>query len=177
MLLWGRGRNGRASCRGTVVRARDERRRDSSARRPANALNANQSHDRRRETEVPVSDLPLKNMASPVTDDKVLTFDDLEDASDSESFSGSSSDSSTSIDHESGFSTKPESGANNPPLSRDELLTYLKNMRQQFSKKPTSDSFADQDEEVLVVTPKKRLGLVRHLSVPQLMRLVGTHRD
>ena len=106
------------------------------------------------------------------TDDNAMTFDDPEDATDSESLSGSSSDSDLdgdsdsdsdsvsdsgpSSDQESESGTKPGAGAKEElPLSRDDLLAYLENMRRRFSKEPTLDSFADQQEEVLIVTSKK----------------------
>lgn len=128
-------------------------------------------------------------MPSPPTDGKALTFDDVEDASDSGSFSDSSSgpgsdsdsnsgsDSISGTDGECGSSTKPQTGANNPPLSRDELLAYLENMRQRFSTKPTSDSFADQDEEVLIVASKKKLGRIQHLNAPRLTGLPGAYQN
>lgn len=104
------------------------------------------------------------------TDNNATTSD--EDATDSESLSGSSSDSDLdgdsdsdsdsvsdsgpSSDQESESGTKPGAGAKEElPLSRDDLLAYLENMRRRFSKEPTLDSFADQQEEVLIVTSKK----------------------
>lgn len=103
----------------------------------------------------------------------LLATDDFEDPNDSGSLSKSASDSvsgsdldsdsdsvldsGSDIDHESGPSTKPSPGTDDPPLSRNELLAYLENMRQRFLTKPTPDSFADQDEEVLIVTSKKKL--------------------
>lgn len=106
------------------------------------------------------------------TDDNAMTFDDPEDATDSESLSGFSSDSDSDGDSDSdsnsvsdsGSSSDPESDSGakpevcakeEPPLSRDDLLVYLENMRRRFSKKPTVDSFADQQEEVLIVTSKR----------------------
>ena len=127
------------------------------------------------------SDLPSRDMSSQATGDQVLTFDDFEDTNDSgflsESSSGPDSDSGSSTDRESGSGTKPEPGADNPPFSKDELLVYLENMRQRFSTRPTSDSFADQDEEVLIVSSKKRLVLTQHLNAPQLMCLPGIYQN
>lgn len=116
-------------------------------------------------------------MPSPATDDQVPTFDDLGDTNDSGSISESSSCHGSDSGHEFGYSTKAETGTNNPPLSRDELLAYLENMRRRFSTKPTSDAFADQDEEVMIVTPKKKSGLIRHPNTPQLMRLPGIYQS
>ena len=144
-----------------------------------------------------VSDLPLiKKMTSPaslkekgkqkVTDGDVLTFGDLEDATDSGSSSGTSSDSGSdgnsdsdsdsvsgsgsSSSPESEPGAKPEAGAKeDAPLSRDDLLAYLENMRRRFSTKPTTDSFADQEEEVLIVTSKKKQGLTQLLNALRLI--------
>jgi hypothetical protein len=99
-----------------------------------------------------------------VTDDDALTVGDFEDATDSGSSSGSS-DSGSDRDPDSdsnsvsdlGSSSKPEADANEgPPLSRDDLLVYLENMRRRFSKTPTTDSFADQEEEVFIVTSENK---------------------
>ena len=120
-------------------------------------------------------------MSSPAADDQAQTFDMFGATNDSGSSSKSSSDSGSDLDSDSDSdsgldscsSTDRESGSgtDNPPLSRDELLAYLENMRQRFSTRLTSDSFADQDEQVLIVTSKKKLGPVRHFNVPQLMYL------
>ena len=108
-------------------------------------------------------------------EDYVLTFDDLQNATDSGSSSRSSSDSDSDPDSDSdsdsasvsdsGSSSGPESesgvkdevGAKgDPPLSRDDLLAYLEDMRRRFLKKSTTDSFADQEEEVLIVTSENK---------------------
>lgn len=119
------------------------------------------------------SPVPLKAKGKQkVTDDDVLTLEDLEDGTDSESSSGSSldsgsdgdsdSDSNSASGSSSGSDQESESGAESgggirdePPLSRDELLVYLENIRRRFLEKPAMDSFADQDEEVSIFTPKK----------------------
>ena len=109
------------------------------------------------------------------TEGDVLTFEDLENATDSGSSSRSTSDSGSDSDSDSGSDSdsvsgsgsssglesepgvKPKAGAKGDPhLSRDDLLVYLKDMRRRFSKKSTTDSFADQEEEVLIVTPKNK---------------------
>jgi len=110
------------------------------------------------------------------TDDDVLNFDDLENAANSRSSSGSSdsgsdrgSDWGSDLDSdsisESGSSSGPGSapGAKSkagakgyPPLSRDALLVYLENMRRRISEGSTTDSFANQEEEVSIVTSKHR---------------------
>jgi hypothetical protein len=126
-----------------------------------------------------VPDLLLIKMSPPTslkakgkqkaTEDEIVTFDDPGDAlgsssdsgsdgdsdSDSDSDQNSVSDSGSSIEQESESDSRPEARTDDPPLSRDELLAYLENMRRRFSTKPTTDSFADQEEEVLVVTSKK----------------------
>jgi hypothetical protein len=137
-----------------------------------------------------VSDFRLSEMPSlasveakgkqKATDEEVLTFDDSEGASDSGSSSESSSNSGsdkdlgsesdtdsrspsgsgTSTGHELGSNTNPGPSADERPLSRDELLVYLDNLRRRFSTKSTVDCFADQEEEVLIVTSKKKLGLI-----------------
>ena len=104
------------------------------------------------------------------TDGNVLIFEDLEGATNSESSSGSSSESgsdgdsdsdsasgsSSSSDQDSESGAKSKGGTRDePPLSRDELLAYLQDMRRRFLEKPTMDSFADQEEEVSIVTSKK----------------------
>lgn len=109
-----------------------------------------------------VSDPPLVEMSPIETkgkqkaiDDDVLPLDDLEKAANYGSLSkpSSNSGSDSDSDSESDFGAKPEAGSKeDPPLSRDDLLAYLENMRQRFSKKSTADSFADQEEEVLIVT-------------------------
>ena len=107
-----------------------------------------------------------------VTDDDSLTLDDPEGTTDSCSSSGSSdrnsdsdadSDSDSDSDSSSSSGSEPEAGAKHeagaeegPPLSRDDLLAYLENMRRRFSKNPTADSFADQDEEVLIATSETK---------------------
>lgn len=93
------------------------------------------------------------------TDDDVLAIGDPEDATNSESSFGSSSNSvsdpGSGSDPESEPGAEPEAGTKGElPISRNDLLAYLENMRLRFLKKPTVDSFADQ-EEVLVVTSKK----------------------
>ena len=110
--------------------------------------------------------LKVKGKQKAIGDD-VLTFGDLENGTDSGSSSASSSDSGSDSgsdsDSDSGSSSpgsdpgaKYEAGAEgDPPLSRDDLLVYLEDMRRRFSKKSTTDSFADQ-EEVLIVTPKNK---------------------
>ena len=138
-----------------------------------------------------VSDLLfIKNMTSleakgkkKATEDEALTFDDSEDTgdlghlsgissdSDSERDSGSDLDSVSSAGHESGSGTKPGIGANDPPLSREDLLAYLEDMRRRFSTKPTTDSFADQ-EEVLIVTSKKKLGTTHPWHILRLTYLL-----
>ena len=92
-----------------------------------------------------------------VIDDEVLDFGDLENATGSGSSSGSSSDSNSGSDTESVSGLPPKTGAKEePPLSRDDLLAYLENMRRRFLEKSTTDCFADQEEEVLIVTSKER---------------------
>lgn len=104
------------------------------------------------------------------TGDDVRAYDDTEDAndsrsssessnsgSDSDSDSGSVSDSGSSSDPESGSGTKPGAGdKQEPPLTKDDLLAYLENMRRRFLNEPATDSFADQEEEVLIVTSKNK---------------------
>jgi len=177
-----RGRSGRAGCRGSVVQAGNEKRGDCFTRRPVNAMNASPLHDRGRSyRKFPIfhSALKMSSLTSSkakgkrkATDYNVMTFDDPGETTDSESLSGFSSDSNSDGDSDSDSSSvsdsgsgsgpesesgaKPEAGAEEePPLSRDDLLVYLENMRRQFSKKPPLDSFADQQEEVLIVTSKK----------------------
>ena len=105
-------------------------------------------------------------MSSPATDDQALTPEDFEDTNDSGSSSESSdstSDSGSNSDSGSSIGREPGPDANSSALSRDELLAYLENMRRRFSTKPASDSFADQDEEVLIVSSKKKkLDLTGH---------------
>lgn len=102
------------------------------------------------------------------TGDDALNFEDLEDAtnsrsssepsdsgSDSDSGSVSGSGSSSALGPAPGL--KPKAGAKaDPPLSRDDLLVYLENMRRRFSEGPTTDSFANQEEEVSIVTSKHK---------------------
>jgi hypothetical protein len=105
---------------------------------------------------------------------------DPEDASDSGSPSGSSdsgsdgdsdsdsnsvSDSDPSEGSRSGSGAGPEPSTDDP-LSRDDLLAYLENMRQRFSTKQTSDSFTNQEEEILIVTSKKKSHLAQPLNAP-----------
>lgn len=109
------------------------------------------------------------------TEGDVLTFEGLGNATDSGSSSRSTSDSGSDSDSDSGSDSdsvsgsgsssglesepgvKPKAGAKGDPhLSRDDLLVYLEDMRRRFSKKSTTDSFADQEEEVLIVTPKNK---------------------
>jgi len=130
----------------------------------------------------------LKAKGKKATVGDALTSDDLEDAIDSGFSSGSSSDSGSdgysdsdsdsvsgsgsSSDPESESGAKPEAGAKeDAPLSRDDLLAYLENMRRRFSTKPMTDSFADQEEEVLIVTSEKRQGRTQPLSALRLMYL------
>ena len=111
------------------------------------------------------------------TGDEVVIFEDLEDAGKAGSFSessdsgsGSDSDSDSVPDsspgsvHEFGSGTKPRANFNDPRLSRDELLAYLEDMRRRFSAKQTTDSFAEQDE-VLIVTSKEKSGPTYTLQV------------
>ena len=122
------------------------------------------------------------------TDEDVPTFDfegvtnpeSLSDSSsdsdldeDSESSSNSSSETGSNTGHEFGSNIKPKTIPNDPPLSRDALLTYLENLRQRFSVKSTADSFADQSEEVLIVTPKQKLGFIH----PGIHTTDGYSRD
>lgn len=101
-------------------------------------------------------------------------YDDTEDANDSrsssessnsgsdgnagsDSDSGSVSDLGSSSDPESGSGTKPGAGdKQETPPTKDDLLAYLENMRRRFLNEPTTDSFADQEEEVLVVISKNK---------------------
>lgn len=119
------------------------------------------------------SPVPLKAKGKQrATDDDVLTFEDLEGATnsepssrpssdsdsdgDSDSDSNSASGSSSGSDQESEPDAESKGGIRDePPLSRDELLAYLENMRRRFLEKPAIDSFADQEEEVSIFTPKK----------------------
>jgi len=82
-------------------------------------------------------------------------------SSDSGSDRGSDSDSDSISDSCSGSGPGPASGVNpkagtkgNPSLSRDDLLVYLENMRQRFSEESATDSFANQEEEVSILTSK-----------------------
>jgi len=100
----------------------------------------------------------------------VLNFDKPENAtnyrspsgsSDSGSDQGSDSDSGSISDSASGSGLGPASGVKpkagtkgDPPLSRDDLLVYLENARRRFSEGSTIDSFANQEEEVSIVTSK-----------------------
>jgi len=178
VVIWDGGRSGRASCGGDVDKARGGERRGGFTRRLANALKASPSHDRGRGGRKFPIFRSLK-MPSPVslkakgkqraTAEDVPSFNDIEDATDSGSspgsFSDSASDSDPDSDSDSGSSSgsksesdaKPENGTKeDPPLSRDDLLAYLENMRRRFSKKATADLFADQEEEVLVITSKNK---------------------
>lgn len=125
-----------------------------------------------------------------VTNDDVLALDDLGDATNSGSSDGFSSDgdsdsdtgSNSVSDSDSSSGLESESGAKSevwvkegPPLSRDDLLAYLESMRRRFSTKPTTDSFADQ-EEVLAVTSEKKQGLTRLSKRLRLTYLVGIYR-
>jgi len=119
------------------------------------------------------------------TGDEVEIFEDFRDAGkagafseSSDSGSGSDSDSDSVPDsssgsaHEFGSDTTPRANFNDPQLSRDELLAYLENMRGRFSAKQTTDSFADQDE-VLIITSKEKSGPTYTLQVQGLMLLAG----
>lgn len=83
--------------------------------------------------------------------------------SDSDSDSDSVSDSNSSEGSRSGSGLEPEAS---DPLSRDGLLAYLENMRRRFSAKQTSDSFANQEEEILIATSKKKSHLAQPLNAP-----------
>ena len=101
-------------------------------------------------------------------DDDILDSDDLENATNSRSSSASSdsgsdsdsesvSDSGSNPGSDSAPGAKPKAGVKgDPPLSRDDLLAYLENMRQRFSKGSATDSFANQEEEVLIETAKHK---------------------
>lgn len=119
------------------------------------------------------------------TGDEVVIFEGLKDAgkagsfsesSDSSSDSESDSDSSSGSVHELGSGTKPKANFNNPQLSRDELLAYLEDMRRRFSAKQTTDSFAEQDE-VLIVTSKEKSGSTYTRQVSGLMYLAGIYQN
>jgi len=102
------------------------------------------------------------------TGGNVLDFDDPEHAtnsgslsvssdSDSDSDSGSVSGSGSSSGPGSAPGIKPKAVTKGgPPLSRDDLLVYLKNMSRRFSGGSTTDSFANQEEEVSIVTSEHR---------------------
>lgn len=124
--------------------------------------------------------LEAKSRKKAIGDDGLI-FKGSEDAERTGSFS-ESSDSSSDSDSDSssgsvrGFEPGTKPGNNDSQPSRDELLAYLEDMRRRFSAKQMADSFAEQDE-VLIVTPKEKSDLAYILRVPGLMHLAGISQD